>query len=828
MNNNKIGLLEKYKGTKPFHTFFSVYSFLIAILSIPFERLEKSSLVKSIGAFFKNNPKKDYLILICIVLGISCVLFNKFIFGNYVFVYNERDVSQDCIAGLYPYIYHIYNNKEGFSWWSFNSGLGNNMFPTLLTYCFTDPFTFIGAIFWNPIENGFIYTHILKLLCISLVFYKFILLVTQNRYSALVTSILMAFCGFLMLNGQHYYFVNKVLYFILLIYAIEIFLVKNNKTLLFFVLLLNLFDVYFFYQNVFFVFVYLIFRSVYHNYSFKFHFNKVVQISIIGFIALLVSSFLLLPYVHVLASGPRVSTNKIELSKMIFSLNPKEFYFNLIGRFFSNNLSGNGLNYFSEFMIIPQIFSGLITILVLPQMFKIPNKNHRYAFILLFIFSFTSLILPFFAYLFTAFQELYFRWTYGIVFFNLLIFAYLIKSTLVNHFLNKKILIITYISLITILLLFWIYFRRNEGEWIWINNVKGLYLTHNSNLKYVVLRILIYLSIYTFLLTLIKKYKLTICLFLIFLVSSEIVLENYSFFYNRRIVVKNNNRYENTSKEAINYIKSIDQSKFYRIEKNYLSIGNGFEFNDALVHDYYGLKTYNSYNNKEYLQFCKVLNLVPQKHWANLLPSWRFDLYNRYKLLNLFSVKYLLSKKEIKDSNLKFYSKRKDIYIYKNLKTLPFGFTYSKVIARNTFNKLNNDQKDSIVNSDLVLEKNTFLKYSKRFNKQYKRNYFKIIKFSNSNIIGSIDSKVSSLLFFSIPYDKGWEIFINGKKTNYIKANIGFIVVPINKGQHKVELKYTPPLFKEGLWISLSTILGILIFFIIKKMRKKNKIAIYK
>ena len=107
------------------------------------------------------------------------------------------------------------------------------MFPVLLVFL-TEPFTIIGAFFWNPIENGFIYIYILKLICIAIVFYKLILGLTQNRYSAFLTSIIISFNGFLMLWGQHYYFVNKILYFIILIYSLEVFLRIDKKFLLLF------------------------------------------------------------------------------------------------------------------------------------------------------------------------------------------------------------------------------------------------------------------------------------------------------------------------------------------------------------------------------------------------------------------------------------------------------------------------------------------------------------------------------------------------------------------------------------------------------------------
>ena len=799
----------------------SLYTHFNKLCSIPFENIEKLLSNNRVINYYRNNPKKDYWILIGSILIISLILFHKFIFGKYVFIYGEHDVSQDNINGIYPHIYHLYKNKDGLSWWSFNSGLGNNMFPVILTFFFTDPFLAISSFFWDPIENGFIYAHIFKLICIAIFFYKFILLLTQNRNVALLTSIIFSFSGFLMLNGQQYYYVNKVLFFIILLYALEKYFQSKGKILFFIALVLNFTDLYFFYQNVLFVFIYIVFRSLYNNDDFKVFFNKLYKIIIIGFAALLASSIVLLPYLFVLGSGPRISTENIDLGKMIFSFQPMNFYFDVIGRFYSNNLSGNGFNYFGDYLVIPEIYSGLLTLLLLPQLISIKNKQHKKALLFLQLYLIATLIFPFFANLFTAFQAMYFRWTYGIIVFNLVILAFVLNSILKEKRLNIKLLNFTFFCLIALLLFFWMYYRRHDGEWNW-DEVKGaIYTVKNRTIKLVILRLLIYLSIYVVLLRFINKYKVTVGIILVLVVSSELISENYSTFYNRKIVEKDKSPYENKSKKVINYIKSIDKSNFYRIEKEYLSYGTGFVFNDALVHDYFGLKTYNSYNNKGYMSFSKGFNLVKKDHWPNILPSWKLDLYKRYNLLSLFSVKYLLSEKQILDSSLVFLNKKQGIYIYKNLKVKSLGFTYSKTILRKDFNKLSNFDKDRLVLTNLIVDEKDSKILTLNNSRDIEFDEFKIKHFENSEIKGSINSKQNSILFFSIPFDKGWEIEVNGKDVNIFKVNIGFIGIPIKKGLNKIELKYTPPLLKLGIFISIFTLLGCIFFLYRENSRKK-------
>ena len=50
-----------------------------------------------------------------------------------------------------------------------------------------------------------------------------------------------------------------------------------------------------------------------------------------------------------------------------------------------------------------------------------------------------------------------------------------------------------------------------------------------------------------------------------------------------------------------------------------------------------------------------------------------------------------------------------------------------------------------------------------------------IQEFTNSYIKGTVNVDKSKLMFFSIPYDKGWTVKIDGKKVDTKSINLGFI-----------------------------------------------------
>ena len=88
-------------------------------------------------------------------------------------------------------------------------------------------------------------------------------------------------------------------------------------------------------------------------------------------------------------------------------------------------------------------------------------------------------------------------------------------------------------------------------------------------------------------------------------------------------------------------------------------------------------------------------------------------------------------------------------------------------------------------------------------------------------IEGNIDVKNDGYFKLSIPYDKGFEVFVDGEKTTYEVVNKSFIGFKINEGNHNIKLVYVSPLFKEGLIVScvgLVLFVGTVIYY--KKKKK--------
>ena len=98
-----------------------------------------------------------------------------------------------------------------------------------------------------------------------------------------------------------------------------------------------------------------------------------------------------------------------------------------------------------------------------------------------------------------------------------------------------------------------------------------------------------------------------------------------------------------------------------------------------------------------------------------------------------------------------------------------------------------------------------------------------IQEFSNSKLKGKVKVEKDGLLFFSIPYNKGWTLKIDGKEAQTVLVNMGFTGATISKGNHTVELEYHQPLLKMGIIISIFC-WGIIIRKIIMTIKEREKI----
>ncbi len=93
-----------------------------------------------------------------------------------------------------------------------------------------------------------------------------------------------------------------------------------------------------------------------------------------------------------------------------------------------------------------------------------------------------------------------------------------------------------------------------------------------------------------------------------------------------------------------------------------------------------------------------------------------------------------------------------------------------------------------------------------------KKSKFNLDRYDNNHISGTINNQEDGILQISTSYSNGWSAYVDGNKTEIINVNTGFIGIPLNSGEHSVELVYSTPYLKIGIIFS---VIGIFTFVII-------------
>ncbi|MFL6244524.1 MAG: YfhO family protein, partial [Thermoanaerobaculia bacterium] len=71
-----------------------------------------------------------------------------------------------------------------------------------------------------------------------------------------------------------------------------------------------------------------------------------------------------------------------------------------------------------------------------------------------------------------------------------------------------------------------------------------------------------------------------------------------------------------------------------------------------------------------------------------------------------------------------------------------------------------------------------------------------------------------SLVVSSIPFWPGWNVAINGKRVKPMKVNAVFLGFAVPPGQSDVRVWYSPLSFRVGVWVSLGTVLMLVLLYL--------------
>lgn len=783
---------------------------------------------------------KEFYYMLGIILAICFIVFNDFIFLRKIYLF--KDIGSDSLNGVWPYMVQAVDSISSgdFLTWSFNIGMGQNA----SSYAFYDPFhVFLYAIGKNNMIYFIGFKEIVKILLSAILFYKFLSLLKINSYTAMVGGLLYGFTGYIILGGSGWYiFSFEAFNMAFLLWSFEMFFQKNKWYWLpfpiFLICVSRPFNLWMF---GIFIGIYFVLRIYQTQDKLDFKAIGIMVSKFLGLILLGVglSGPLFWEHLQVMLDSPRGSGPDSYFATLssapMFAPTDKLQFGTEIMRFFSSDILGSGMKFkgWQNYMEAPMFYCGIISLLLFPQIFQFLDKRVKKVAIVISLIWLLPIIFPYFRQALSLFSGDYYRAYSFFVALIMMIFSLMaFNFMIIKKTINLKLLIGTLVSLF--ILINYPFFKDKS--------------TINSSLLF---SAMFFLAVYAFLIYSIAtkkdnqtfKMMLLVCLFCELTYFSWCTVNRRDHVTTKDLAQKIG--YNDYSIEAVNYIKQIDKS-FYRIDKSYSSTPaiHG-SLNDALVHNYYGTSCYNSFNQKNYINYFKTLGVI--RKVSETESRWAPGLINRFMLESLNGVKYVLTKNTnnpIWINSFDSIAKFGDVVVLKNRNVLPIGFAYDKYVKISDFDKLNQMQKDWVSSRACVLNDDEVTNYNKMsvYNLKdtvplnnltfdlIKNNFdslklytFNITKFSQTNIKGNIILNKGKMVYFSIPFDDGWVITENSKQLKKVILSNGMTGLFLEAGNHNLELSYTSSNMKKGCII---LIISVLVFLLLLVYTKFNKVKI--
>ncbi len=774
--------------------------------------------------FAQMLSKYPAYLLLCLLLLLSGLVYGDYIFTDKVFLF--KDIGSDTLNTYYPNLFwfaQYLEQNSAMPSWSFAAGLGQdillgsgkgNIFTWLL---------FLGG--KDNLIHAIAFVEILKVTLAGMIFYGYLKTVGMGNRASILGGLIFPFSGFMMVGSGWYVFTTEGLYFAVLLFAFERFLVCKNWVLfpvaIMFIAANQPFDIYLAFVLMA---TYGLVRMLDVN---DLDWRTVLKQSAVliglAMLGIAMAAVLFMPSMNLLFSSPRGSGESSLSSQLLaqgFSLVNEDLWATTKARVFSNNLLNMGgvsqyrgaMNY----MEAPALYCSLASLVLIPQFFAFSSKKENILYGALLALIFLSLVIPFFRYAFWLFTGDYFRiYSLFVIVVLLLLTVKSIQLMLTRQSVSWNALAVGAVASLALLI-------SIDDSAVVVVDVSARNIAGVMIIGYTVI-----IALWSLPSLRIYASAAFVALLLADLYNVAQPTLNHRPTSTAKEFTEQKVGYNDYSIDAVKYIKSIDRS-FYRIEKSgyYSGLAIHGSMNDAMVQGYFSSKSYRSFNQINYIRFLDALNVINIANEAQ--TRWAPGVGGRPLLSTLVSTKYILSKRGSQEpvgAGYRFLKTIGDVSIFENQFFLPFGFTYNKVIKRSTFDALNQalGQKDvTLIMAAVVDDANEEVLASiplfdtgdikprqftlARLQQEVAgrtTSTFHLTSFRDDAFSGYLKADADTLLFFSMPYDEGWHININNKPATLINLNAGLTGVLINEGLNNITMQYYTPYARAGMLISI-------------------------
>ncbi|HHW45611.1 MAG TPA: YfhO family protein [Clostridiales bacterium] len=733
--------------------------------------------------------------------------------------------------------------RSGDIFWNWYTDLGVNFIGSYSFYLLGSPFFWITIPFPNwmiPYLMGPLL--ILKFALSAFTAYFYIRRFTYSPKTATLCSLLYAFSGFSVYNIFFNHFHEAIIFFPLLLLAVEQFITENRKGVVALAVFICAVSNYFFFTGmVVFVFIYWFVRML--SNCWRLTFGKFLLLGFECVLGVLLGAAILLPSFYSVIQNPRVDNISYGWNAIMYG--KEQIYLNIIEVFFfPPDLPARPV-FFPNADVKWASLGGWLPVFSMTGVFAwMQSKTGHWLRRLIGILILMAMV-PILNSAFYMFNSAYYaRWFYMPVLMMCLATAMAIEDRSVNW--NRAFNWTAGITAAFVLVigLFPAEVKNGKitryGIYSYDSNNPTLYLSRFLIASIIAVAGLIILKL---ILPSIRKnkpafFRLSIC-------SVCILSVIYATYF-----VGTGKTHSDSVKEMLipKYLQSEVElpgdPQNYRIDV-YSSIDNTGMFLKAPC-----INSFHSIVPKSIMDFYKF---VGEERGVASRPTTK-----SYAIRPLLSVKYLLNpirSDPVDDQRNSFSNNGKPrmpgfyyvgtnggFRVYENDNYIPYGFTYDYYITRKQCESLSEADRANTMLKAIVLDEEQAERHKdilKNLADYYNIDLDDIKSISelpnlsfddetlsqdckaraataaysftrdNHGFTAKIKLDRENLVFFSVPYEEGWSATVNGQPAKIEQVNIGFMAVRAPAGDVEIRFDYTTPGLANGIKL---TILGALVF----------------
>ena len=716
--------------------------------------------------------------------------------------------------------------REGNVLWNWNTDLGVNFIGSYSFYLLGSPFFWLTI----PFPNSFVpYLMgpllILKFACAALTGAMYIRRFTRTSDAARLGGILYAFSGFSVYNIFFNHFHEAIIVFPLLLLALELLMTENRRFVFAVVVCLCAVSNYFFFFGmVVFCVIYYIVRV--SSGAVKFKISSFLVLAFEAVLGLGLSAILLLPSIMAITSNYRVTEFLTGWSAIMYG--KEQIYANILQCFFFPPDIPARPVFFPGADVKWSSLGGWLPVFSMVGLFTwFAKRKKNWLGRVVGICIFMALV-PILNSAFYAFNTSYYaRWFYMPILMMSLMTVSLTEDSETDWSFGYK--WVTSITLVVSLVIGFFPQENSDGTFTF-----GLYTQSDDNLyapRFFIACIIATVSL--IILGLILKLR----------------KQGLKRFYNVALAcvciisIVYGNVFIATGRSHSYDIKEVVIDSLIEGE---VDLGDETQFR-VDVYDgvdntsmYLGLPGINAFHSVvpssifEFYSFIGIERSVgsrPETEYASLRP--------------LLSVKYLLNRvdgddfidaetNETEMPGYKYVKTESGYYIYENLNYVPYGFSYDYYVAQDFCEEYSKENRVKLMLNAIMLTDKQIKKYGYMFENieenmgvinfsdqgiekacdDLRKTSATKFKVDNGGFTANVTRKKDTLVFFSVPYDKGWSATVNGKPCEIEKVNAGFMAVKVEKGKSVIRFDYETPYLLTGIKITFVSAVILLLYIL--------------